>query len=171
MKVDYVNPILESIQDVFNMMVGITLQPGKPILKTDKTPLGVVSGIVEMNGDHINGSLAISFEKAIILQVTENLLDEKHREIDLTVRDCVGELTNMICGGSKTRLAKKGYEFKMSIPSVLVDPAHIVDHNIKAPTILLPFNTEYGDVAVEFCFRESRKAKLPTPKSSANSRK
>ncbi len=153
------------------MMVGIPLQPGKPILKTTQTPQGVVTGIVEMNGDHINGSLAISFEKSIILKVTENLLDEKHKEIDLTVKDCVGELTNMICGGSKTRLAKKGYDFKMSIPSVLADPAHLVDHKIKAPTILLPFNTEYGDIAIEFCFRESRKAKLSTPNSHANSRK
>ena|SRR5438132_14372821 len=101
MDVTFINPFLEAAVNVLQTMAFTETQVGKPFLK-GKTPLsqGDVTGIVGLTGDK-NGSLAVSFSEAAILQVVSNMFGEVCKEMNDDVRDAVGEITNMICGDAR----------------------------------------------------------------------
>ena len=154
MKVEFVNPFLESILNVLNTMAMFKAKPGKPAIKTSEVAKGDVTGIMGMASDQARGTLAISFPEPVILEITKRMLGEEVTSIDDTVTDMVGEITNMVTGGAKKVLSEQGYRFDMAIPSVIAGKDHVIHHKSKAPIIIIPFNTERGDFFIEICFEE-----------------
>ncbi len=157
MNVDYINPILEAIQEIFSNTADMPLQPRSPTIKKGALSMGNVTGIVDMSGDDVKGSLSITFRKSLILELARILLDGEYKEINDDVEDCVAEITNMICGDAKSRLSEHGYNFQTQVPKTINSPEHSVNHGIQAPTIMMPFISQYGPVYVEVCFKDVRK--------------
>ena len=69
--------------------------------------------------------------------------------IDKEVIDAVGELTNMICGGVKTRLAKLDMKFDLALPTTIVGKGVQICYPKNTPVIVIPFMTESGEFVVE----------------------
>lgn len=111
MNVEFMNPFLISTINVIKTMAKTDAKPGKPFLKSDKTAKGDVIGIVGMSGTKAKGSLSITFTEPAILHIYSQMLGEKAEKITDELVDCVGEITNMICGGAKAILSEKGYKF------------------------------------------------------------
>jgi len=80
------------------------------------------------------------------------MLGESLDSIDGTVRDVVGEITNMVSGGAKKVLSEKGYKFEMAIPTTITGKSHSITHKTKGAIIVVPFTTEAGNFFVEVCF-------------------
>jgi chemotaxis protein CheX len=117
---------------------------------------GDITGIVGLTGD-TNGSLAVSFSEAAILQVVSNMFGEAFKEINDEVSDAVGEITNMICGDARRILAEKGYQFQGAIPTVIDGKNHKICHVFRGPVLVIPFTIgEAGGFFVEVCFGENR---------------
>jgi chemotaxis protein CheX len=89
----------------------------------------------------LQGTLLISYKKDSILYIIENMLGEKHADIDKEVGDAVGELTNMIYGSAKTTLNQLGYKFEMAIPTVITG-TFTVSTQHKGATLVIPFNLD-----------------------------
>ena len=153
MDVRYVNPVLESILNVLGTMANIQPTVGKPSIKSDKIAQGVVTGIIDLKGKQASGSVAISFSKPVALELAKNMLRMELEDVDDMVQDLVGEMANMVAGGAKAKLDDEGYDFELSLPSVIAGVGHSVDHGIDGPTIVLPFTTDKGGFSVEICFR------------------
>lgn len=153
-KVEFVNPFLESILNVLSTMAMIEAKPGRPSLKTSEVACGDVTGIIGMTGERARGTLAITFTEFVILEITKRMLGEEATSIDDTVIDLVGEITNMVTGGAKKLLSEEGYTFDMAIPSVVAGKSHTIRHKSKAPIIIVPFSTGAGEFYVEICFEE-----------------
>ncbi|MFK7161055.1 chemotaxis protein CheX [Marinospirillum sp. MEB164] len=154
MRADFINPFLHAMLNVLRTMCQMQPQVGKPLLKEDDFARGVVTGFVDMMGESTTGSLAISFPAAVAFDIAERMLGEKITEVDDTIRDLVGEITNMVCGGAKKILAEKGYDFYLSQPVTFVGDNHTITHSVYGPKILLPFHVDSGDFVVEVCFRD-----------------
>ncbi len=154
MNVKYINPLLESTLSVLSTMAMVDATPGKPAVKDGAKALGDVTGMIDLTGDGIQGSLAISFSTATILDITEKMLGESIANIDETVVDLVGELTNMITGSAKRIYSEQGMEFDLTRPSMTVGSDTEVKHSVEAPPILLPFATSAGEFYVELCFSQ-----------------
>ncbi len=152
MKADFINPFLESILDVLSTMAQIDAKPGRPIIKGDDVACGDVTGIIGMAGEKTKGSLAVSFTAPAICDIANRMLGEDVSEINETVTDLVGEITNMVTGGAKRILGERGYDFGMATPVVVSGKGHVITHKTKGPRILLPFSTEAGEFFVEICF-------------------
>ncbi len=152
MRVEFINPFLSAMVDVLSTMGKVDAKAGKPFLKKERISKGDVTGIIGLTGGPVKGSLAISFSEATILEITSNMLGEKVTELDATVADMVGEITNMVCGGAKRSLSEMGYEFDLSIPGTIVGKGHTINHNTKGQTIILPFTIPKGQFFVEICF-------------------
>ena len=152
MDVRFVNPVLESITNVLSTMANIQPKPGKPALKADNEAQGVVTGMIDLKGKQASGSVAISFSKPVALDIAKRMLHMDADDINDMVKDLVGEIANMTAGGAKARLQDKGFDFDLTLPSVLAGEGHKVKHSVKAPTISLPFNTENRDFFMEICF-------------------
>lgn len=96
------------------------------------TPM--IAGTVGFLGN-LTGIMYIFMELPLALEATCKLLDMEEGDIGVEdhelVNDAIGELTNMIVGTFKNDLSNKGYECRMTIPSILrgsnfsIEPAEV----------------------------------------------
>jgi chemotaxis protein CheX len=154
MNAEFINPFIAALLNVLQTMAQIELVPGKPQKKIDDKSRGDVSGLIGMVGDRIQGSLSISFEESLVLEIMQKMLGEKPDGIDSDVKDMVGEITNMICGGAKNELGEKGFDFGMATPMVVSGKNHSVDHQVDGKKLVMPFSHESGKVYLEMCFNK-----------------
>jgi len=152
MDAKFINPILSSIVNVLTTMAQLEVKPGKPSVKTDDIALGVVTGIISMEGESTRGSIAISFPKPVILEIVKRMLRIESGEVDDMALDLTGELANMVMGGAKGILHEDGFDFGLSLPEVFSGENHVVKHPYTGPKILLPLQTDTGEFFVEICF-------------------
>ena len=152
MNAEFVNPFIISLVNVLKTMAQIELQIGKPQKKADSKARGDVSGLIGMVGSNIAGSMSITFEEGLALQVMEGMLGERPDELDDEVNDMVGEITNMVAGGAKKELAKKGYDVGMATPVVVSGKEHTINHKVSGHKMILPFKAEGGKAYIEICF-------------------
>lgn len=152
MKAEFINPFLDSIVNVLETMAGVKVTPGKPHRKFEDAAAGDVTGLIGMASSEIRGSLAITFSSEAIFDVVKRMLGEEVREINSTVTDLVGEITNMVTGGAKRLLEEMGYDFDMAIPAVVAGKNHRISHKSGGPKIIIPFFIDAGKFYVEICF-------------------
>jgi len=152
MKADIINPFLSSVANVLTTMAMLEVSPGKPSIKNDNISRGDISGIIGMTTDTINGSMAITFPEKVVFEIVNRMLGEQVTDINETVTDLVGELTNMVVGGAKGQLEDSGYDIGMATPVVVTGKDHEVIHKGQGQNILMPFNSEPGAFYVEVCF-------------------
>ncbi len=154
MNVAFVNPFLSSFINVIKTMAQLELTPGKPKAKASQDTMarGDVSGLIGMVGSQTKGSLSISFEEGLALEIMRRMLGEAPDSVNEEVSDMVGEITNMVTGGAKRLLGEKGYDFDMATPMVVSGPSHTITHKADGTTVAMPFETEFGKATIELCF-------------------
>ena len=163
MDVRLINPFLQGTIEVLTKMAFVEPRPGKVYLKETSLAQGDVSGIIGITGDMI-GSLAISFSESCICHLISRMLGEPLTEATQEVFDGVGELTNMISGVARTYLEKDGMEVYAAIPSVVYGKNHTINHILKAPSIVIPFETDAGSFVVDVCIKSANEG----PKMAKN---
>lgn len=153
-KIDSLNPLLdkrfmnafvEGVIKTVSLMAQVEVKPGKPKVEPKFAAKGEVAGMVGMVFGQMKGTMSISFNKEAILHIIENMLGEKHTDINPAVADAVGELTNQIYGSAKTTLNQMGYAFEMAIPSVIQGSFTISKYHNGA-TLAIPFELPNGSV-------------------------
>ena len=149
MELEFVNPFVLSTVNVLRTMAATELKVGNIVTKQGRLTEGVVTGIIGLASEKVSGNMVLSFDKASILGIVTRMLMEEFKEINNDVVDAVGELTNMICGGAKAELSKKGYLFDMAIPVMVMGENVEVKQLSEAPTTLIPFYTQDGKFVVE----------------------
>lgn len=152
MNIQYINPLLESTVTVLSTMAMVDAVPGKPQLKTGDGPMGDITGLIDLQGRETRGSLAISFSRRAILDITARMLGEQLDTIDDTVIDVVGEITNMITGNAKRIFSENGLDFELTLPSTIVGRDQSIVHSVEGNPIVLPFSSPAGEIFVEVCF-------------------
>ncbi len=156
MNVEFVNPFLDAILNVLSTMAMTEAQPGRPTLKKGHMALGEITGMIGLAGGQVKGSLAITFTGPAIIHIATQMLGEEIKTVDDTVRDLVGEITNMVSGGAKKVLAEKGYKFEMAIPTTITGKDHTITHKTSGHVIVVPFNLgdDKGEFYVEVCVQD-----------------
>jgi len=67
----------------------------------------------------LSGFLCLHVNQDIACSLATGLLGMNLDQVDDTVCDAMGEITNMLAGGLKTHLSHTGEAFKLAIPSVI----------------------------------------------------
>ncbi len=146
MKVEYINPFIVSVNNVFNTMLNCKLARGEIFLKDGHHPEHFVSGIIRLSGK-AKGVVVLSLCREAALEASGTLLMERPTEVNADVVDAVGELTNMIAGGAQAQL--EHLEMRMSLPSVVTGRSYTIDFPSDSTPICIPFECQWGPVAVE----------------------
>ena len=146
MKVEYVNPFVESIVSTFDTMLGCSLTRGELFVKKGSTPEHDVSGIIGLSGK-AKGTVVLSLCREVAIRATEALLGELPTEIDGDVVDAVGELTNIVAGGAKAKLEQ--FALSVTIPNVITGKTHSIDFPRRLPPICIPFEGKWGPLVME----------------------
>ena len=147
MKVEYINPFVESIRSAFSTMLGIEITRGEPFIKKGSHPHHEVNGIIGFSGK-AKGIVVLSLEPEVALAATEAMLLERPPEINSDVVDAVGELANMIAGGAKAKLEQLC--LSVSLPSVIIGKTDSLKFPSTVTPISIPFHCSWGGVVLEF---------------------
>lgn len=157
MEAALINPFIEATRNVLKTMAQIEARAGKPVIKKDSNTWGDVTGVIGMAGDHVRGSLIVSFQREVILKVVSAMLMEEYSDINQEVVDAVGELTNMICGGTKAAISEYGYAVDMATPLVIAGQGVHVSQLSQTPVISVPFDTAVGKFVIEATLQRTEK--------------
>ena len=149
MDVRYINPFIEQALNVLKMMAQTEAFHGTPSVKTDNSTWGVVTGLIGLAGDNVTGNLIISFDEPCILAIVNKMLMETYTEINDQIVDAVGEMTNMIAGGAKSKLAEEGFSINMATPAMLVGKSIKIAQLTTTPILTIPFETNEGKFVIE----------------------
>ena len=114
-----INAMVSAVENGFSMCelavrpVGITTVPSS-------LSNGKVTGMIGANG-HCTGFIMVNFPERVATQAVSGLLQDGFTTLNHQVIDGVGELTNIIAGGIKSRLASTPWSISsITIPSVIV---------------------------------------------------
>ncbi len=150
MKVEYVNPFLASTKNTFETMMQTKIEAGPLQIKKQPFPTYDVSGIIGISGGAV-GSISISFPRVTALKVVSKFIGQEIKIIGPEVTDAVGELANIIAGSAKRDLG--GLNIAISLPSVIIGKSHRLSGPSDAQNLVVPFNCELGDFAVEISLK------------------
>lgn len=157
MDVHYINPFIQSAQNVFQTMLDSPLKRLKLSLKQSASPSHDVSGVIGLSGK-VCGSVVFSLSRTVALAVVKQMLDLEVNEINAEVADAIGELTNMIAGGAKPSFPED--ELSIGLPNVIAGRNHVVMFPGNVRPICVDFETLWGPVSLEIGF-DTRNAAAP----------
>ena len=146
MDVAYVNPFITSTITTFKTMLNFDVKPGKPGLKQEPFPTYDVSGIIGLSGS-AQGSIAISFPKAMALRVVSLLIGQEIKVVGPDLSDGIGEIANIIAGNAKQHITN--LNLSISLPNVVIGKSHSLSGQRGIPTLMIPFASDMGDFAME----------------------
>lgn len=149
MKIEYINPFLNAVDNAMKTMVGVSPERDKPYLKENRSTTGDITGIIGFAEKRISGSVALSFPTKTILKIYELMMGDSVEEINDEVDDIVGELTNIVVGGAKKDFSELGLPFNISLPLVVSGKNHIIKHKHDNPVMVIPYSVEGNKFVME----------------------
>lgn len=149
MDVNYINPFLQAVQNIFETMIDVPFTLGKPALKKDNIPSYEISGIIGITGEVV-GCVVVSFPESVALQLASALLQDELTQIDGDCTDAIGEIANMVAGDAKKRFPKGNTS--ISVPSVIIGH-HRVAYPKGVPIISIPCETKAGSFSIEVALK------------------
>ena len=155
----FIQDFIHITQEVFSMMASLDVRStgvkkiNGDIDSKQLTACLDVTGILGFSGGR-KGFILISLPESLALMSAAGMLGMEFSEVDDLVTDGVGELVNMIAGGTKTKLEGMGVNCELSIPNTVVGRNHQVTAPPAIPKVHLEFATEAGDFFIEAYIKE-----------------
>ena len=152
MDASYITPFMTSIQNVFSTMFQLPVEIGEPRLKTNSSTTHDVSGIIGVSGEMV-GTIVLSMPSDTAESIVALFTGEQMSADSDDFADAVGELINMISGNAKAEFQRKAVS--ISCPSAVIGAGHRVASGSGIPCVMIPCNTDCGEVVLEVALRES----------------
>lgn len=153
LRVEFINPFIVAVTKTLETMVGCKVTREPPMLKKDAQALYPVSGVIGLSGV-VAGTVVLTMSKDLALKSASVMLMEEQKELNADVFDAIGELTNVVAGNAKAQLEE--YKLSLSLPNVITGEATELRFPENCQPILIPFQTDFGPLAVEIGFTAPR---------------
>jgi len=156
MKVEYINPFIESVFDVFTTMLSSQATRGGVGVSKGKTDSRDIMAIIGLSGE-ARGMVALSFPTPTALAMVSRLLGTALVIVDETVYDGLAELVNMVAGSAKAKFANSvSVPIALSLPTVIRGSDFSVNHPSQATWLDVPFSSELGTFNLRVTFELSK---------------
>jgi len=168
MKVENINPFIESVIETYKNMLDCPVKVGKPIVTKDDDESDDIIGVIGMTGTS-KGIVAVKFPVKTALQSVGKMVGMEFKKIDPSIIDGVGELINIIAGNAKVKF--EGQRISLSLPTVVRGNMYKLNNLTGAVFLTLPFSSEVGDfeLLVSFKSADESAVKKEAVHASANS--
>ncbi len=145
--------VVDATTEVFQTMVFTTLAAGTPIID-GKQPVASVVGAVRFLGT-LSGTVSFYSSDAAAREIAGTLLGISPDEAGEEIADTVGEITNMIAGTLRGKLAQSGDTLMITPPSVTRGSDFCAQHFNVASRVLCPFTMGTHHVFVELILQST----------------
>jgi len=132
----FIQPFVESAENVFSTMLGMAPTWSRTYQKTDNSAFAEISAVMGTSEGGAEGLMTVSLPVAIAKKVGGGFLGMEVTELTDDVKECIGELLNMIAGGAKAKLEGTAFFFKLSIPTVILGQHMEIHHKPDRPCVV-----------------------------------
>ena len=157
MNVEYINPFIESVNQVFSTMLETEVSRGDVhVSKTqDFSPIELTA-LIGLSGE-VRGTVALAFSSRVAVACVCKMLDTEIRYVDATVVDGISELVNMIAGGAKAKLiSDEGQPIQLSLPTVVRGRDYVLSHPRNTIWLTVPFTSALGTFVLRIAIADQR---------------
>lgn len=156
MKVEFINPFIESASQVLEEIAQLKSERGSLRLKNTNEPYRDVCAIIGLVGD-VQGQVIYGFDQSTARSVVSKMMmGAEVTEFDEMARSALGELGNIISGKASIGMEELGLMIDLSPPTlVMAQNVHI--STLKIPMIVVPLDTECGIIDLYVGIEEKKK--------------
>jgi chemotaxis protein CheX len=147
-KSDLIEELVKATEEVFATMVFKTLSTGAPIDGDALRPRSNVVGLVGFGGS-MSGLVAFYSTKEAADEIVGSMLGLPAGEVNGEMPDAIGEITNMIAGSFRLKLAERGETLAISIPSVTIGSDFYTKYSTDVRRVMCPFKMDGREICVE----------------------
>jgi chemotaxis protein CheX len=145
----FVEELTAATGEVFRTMVSRHVQAGAPIVGDSSRPRAGVVGTVAFAGT-TSGLVVLSSGLETATSITAAMLGIEPASLRGELPDAIGELTNMIAGSFRTRMANLGGEaWVISVPTVTMGSDFHTTFVSDVQRVLCPFRMDGAELFVE----------------------
>ena len=156
MRVEYINPFVESAYNVLTEVLQADVERGELYLKSAAMPMLGVATIVGLAGD-VEGRVLFDMELTTAINVASAMLSsmdmEGVTELNDMARATITELANMITGQAVTKLHDLGFKFDLTPPAIFSGQnMEVSDPDFEA--LIVPMTLPMGKIEINVAVRE-----------------
>jgi chemotaxis protein CheX len=131
--------LVDSAREVFGIMLGMDIQMGEPFTGVPSSISSQVKGTIGLTGS-VTGLITLNMSKSAAADAVEILLGLDAACVSSSeIIDAVGELSNMIAGGWKTRISDShDAQVAISLPIVSVGEDYVVEAVGQNAAVIIP---------------------------------
>ncbi len=148
MQDEMITKLVEATNEVFETMVFQTLDTGIPIEGEALRPRSNVVGTVGFAGSR-SGLVAFYSTMSTATTIASRMLSIEPAQVNGEMVDAIGEITNMIAGSFRTKMARDGDAWAISVPTVTVGSDFYTNYVTDVRRVLCPFRMEEDEIFVE----------------------
>ncbi len=152
MRVEYINPFVESAFNVLKEVLNTDIKRGELYLKSTSQPVLGVATIIGLAGD-VEGRVLLDMSQDTALSIASEMNMEKLETFDELGKATITELANMITGQAITKLHELGFKFDLTPPSMLTGNDMVIsDSGVEA--LIVPIELPYGKLEINVAIKE-----------------
>lgn len=156
MRVEYINPFVESAYSILKEVLAADVRRGDLYLKSTSISVLGVAAIVGLAGD-VEGRVLFDMTHETAIQVASAMLENAEQdpidEFDEMGKATITELANLITAQAVTKLHELGFKFDLTPPAIFTgDNMQISDNKVEA--LIVPMETPHGRIEINVAVRE-----------------
>jgi chemotaxis protein CheX len=158
MRVEYINPFVESAFTVLKEVLNTNIKRGEIYLKPTTMSIMGVAALVGLAGD-VEGRVLFDMSKDTALAVSGAMNGEKFTVLDELAKATIQELANMITAQAVTKLHDLGFKFDLTPPALFTGDNMEVSSNLgEVEALIVPMEMgSNGKIEVNVAIRERMK--------------
>jgi chemotaxis protein CheX len=155
MRVEYINPFVESAFSVLKEVTGADVKRGEIYLKPTSMSIMGVAALVGLAGD-VEGRVLFDMSKETALFVSGAMNQEEFKVLDEMAKATIQELANMITAQAVTKLHDLGFKFDLTPPALFTGDNMEVSSNLgEVEALIVPMElASKGKIEVNVAIRE-----------------
>jgi len=152
MRVEYINPFVESAYNILKEVLGCEVNRGELFLKSSSTPVLGVAALVGLAGD-VEGRVLFDMNRPTAIAIASAMNGEELKTLDELGKATITELANMITAQAVTKLHELGFKFDLTPPAIFTgDNMEVSMSQVEA--LIVPMQLPYGKVEINVAVRE-----------------
>ena len=152
MRIEYINPFVESAFSVLREVLNVDPKRGELYLKSSSQSILGVAAIVGLAGD-VEGRVLLDMTMDTALSIASAMNMEELKSLDDLGKATINELANMITAQAVTKLHDLGFEFDLTPPAIITgENMEVSDTGVEA--LIVPVEMPQGKIEINVAVRE-----------------
>ena len=152
MRLDYLNPIVESAIAVLTECTGTPVERGDMSLNQTASPTRDVAAIIGMAGE-VEGRVILEMSRDTALSVASQMNQQKLAELSPLALDTLMELANMVVARGVSALNDNGFTFRLTPPMIFTGSNLCFFSNLNIETLAIPLQLSAGEITLNVALR------------------